>query len=212
MQIDWWLQPRAVFGHTFSGIIRHMPRKWSQFNCMTLSWWPCHEIVSFTLHYIEWINVNVWHTYWAPFNPVTEALQAVGFTFFCGICQKVWLFRLQPSVNWIQNQLGERGGGWARVPTCHGLECRGAALVHRCYVEVCRRHVHSGLLRGKLENAVSAVPVVARVTVARRLPTLLDSFDSYRRLALTSVGTLRNCRSLKTNLNRQLSELFKICY
>ena len=27
MQIDWWLQPRAVFGHTFSGIIWHMPRK-----------------------------------------------------------------------------------------------------------------------------------------------------------------------------------------
>ena len=26
--------------------------KYSQFNCMTLSWWPCHEIVSFTLHYI----------------------------------------------------------------------------------------------------------------------------------------------------------------
>ena len=23
MQIDWWLQPRAVFGHTFSGIIWH---------------------------------------------------------------------------------------------------------------------------------------------------------------------------------------------
>ena len=27
MQIDWWLQPRAVFGHTFSGIIWHMPQK-----------------------------------------------------------------------------------------------------------------------------------------------------------------------------------------
>ena len=39
MQIDWWLQSRAVFGHTFSGIILHMPQKWSQFNCMTLSWW-----------------------------------------------------------------------------------------------------------------------------------------------------------------------------
>ena len=33
MQIDWWLQPRAVFGHTFSGIIW---QKWSQFNCMTI--------------------------------------------------------------------------------------------------------------------------------------------------------------------------------
>ena len=48
MQIDWWLQPRAVFGHTFSGIIWHMPQKWSQSNCMTLSWWPCHKIVSVT--------------------------------------------------------------------------------------------------------------------------------------------------------------------
>ena len=54
MQIDWWLQPRAVFGHIFSGIIWHMPQKWSQFNCMTLSWWPCHKIVSVTLHYIKW--------------------------------------------------------------------------------------------------------------------------------------------------------------
>ena len=27
MQIDWWLQPRAVFNHTFSGIIWHMPQK-----------------------------------------------------------------------------------------------------------------------------------------------------------------------------------------
>ena len=27
VQIDWWLQPRAVFGHTFSGIIWHMPQK-----------------------------------------------------------------------------------------------------------------------------------------------------------------------------------------
>ena len=52
MQIDWWLQPRVVFGHSFSGIIWHMPQKWSQFNCMTLSWWPRHEIVSVTLHYI----------------------------------------------------------------------------------------------------------------------------------------------------------------
>ena len=27
MQIDWWLQPRAVFGHTFSGIIWHMSQE-----------------------------------------------------------------------------------------------------------------------------------------------------------------------------------------
>ena len=26
-QVDWWLQPRAVFGHTFIGIIWYMPRK-----------------------------------------------------------------------------------------------------------------------------------------------------------------------------------------
>ena len=25
---------------------------YSQFNCMTLSWWPCHKIVSVTLHHI----------------------------------------------------------------------------------------------------------------------------------------------------------------
>ena len=37
MKIDWWLQPSAVFGHSFSGISWHMPHKWSQFNCMTLS-------------------------------------------------------------------------------------------------------------------------------------------------------------------------------
>ena len=69
MQIDWWLQPRAVFGHTFIGIIFwHMPHKWSQFNCMTLSrndivsvtftevrvvW---HEIVN--LHLKAWIQVT----------------------------------------------------------------------------------------------------------------------------------------------------------
>ena len=52
MQIDWWLRPIVVFGHTFSGIIWRMPQKWSQFNCMTLSWWPRHEILSVTLHYI----------------------------------------------------------------------------------------------------------------------------------------------------------------
>ena len=27
MQVDWWLQPCAVFGHSFSGIIWHMPQK-----------------------------------------------------------------------------------------------------------------------------------------------------------------------------------------
>ena len=27
MQVDWWLQPWAVFGHTFSGIGWHMPQK-----------------------------------------------------------------------------------------------------------------------------------------------------------------------------------------
>ena len=31
MQIDWWLQPCAVFGHSFSGISWHMPRKWSHY-------------------------------------------------------------------------------------------------------------------------------------------------------------------------------------
>ena len=60
MQLDWCLQPRAVFGHTFSGIIWHMPQKWSQLNCMTLSWWPCHKIVSvtFTFTLIESIRFN----------------------------------------------------------------------------------------------------------------------------------------------------------
>ena len=37
MQIDQWLQPCAVFGHSFSGISWHMLQKWSQFDCMTLS-------------------------------------------------------------------------------------------------------------------------------------------------------------------------------
>ena len=27
MQIDWWMQPRAVFGHIFSGTIWHIPHK-----------------------------------------------------------------------------------------------------------------------------------------------------------------------------------------
>ena len=58
MQIDWWLQPRAVFGHTFSGIIWHMPQKESQFNCMTLSWWPCHKIVSVTFTFTSEIIEN----------------------------------------------------------------------------------------------------------------------------------------------------------
>ena len=53
IQIDWWLQPRAVFGHTFSGIIWHMPQEWSQSNCMTLSWWPCHKIVLITIHFLH---------------------------------------------------------------------------------------------------------------------------------------------------------------
>ena len=50
MQVDWWLQSCAVFGHSFSGVSWHMPQKWSQFNYMTRSWWPRHEIVSVTLH------------------------------------------------------------------------------------------------------------------------------------------------------------------
>ena len=34
--------------------------------------------------------LSVRHTYWAPLNPVTEALHAVSWLYFCGICQKVW--------------------------------------------------------------------------------------------------------------------------
>ena len=59
MQIDWWLQPRAVFGHTFSGILCHMPQKWSQFSCMTLSWWPRHKTVSVTFTFYIYINLNI---------------------------------------------------------------------------------------------------------------------------------------------------------
>ena len=33
-----------------------LPRKWSQFNCMTLSWWPRHEMVSVTLHLHTYIS------------------------------------------------------------------------------------------------------------------------------------------------------------
>ena len=58
MQIDRWLQPRAVFGHTFSGISWHMPQKWSQLNCMTLSGRPHHELVSVTLHYTFGLDVR----------------------------------------------------------------------------------------------------------------------------------------------------------
>ena len=66
MRVDRWLQPCAVFSHIshiFSGISWHMPQKYSLFNCMILSWWPCHEIVSFTLHYISlemlsWVSLG----------------------------------------------------------------------------------------------------------------------------------------------------------
>ena len=50
MQIDWWLQPRAVFGHTVSGIFYSICHR-NKVNCMTLSWWPRHEIVSVTYIY-----------------------------------------------------------------------------------------------------------------------------------------------------------------
>ena len=73
MQIDWWLQPRAVFGHTFNGIIWHMPQKWSQFNCMTLSWWPCHKIVSVTftkLFKTRTVSQQQWGTMADPGNLV----------------------------------------------------------------------------------------------------------------------------------------------
>ena len=48
---------RALYSATLSmsahGTIWHLPHKWSQFNGVTPSWWwSCHEIVSFTLHYI----------------------------------------------------------------------------------------------------------------------------------------------------------------
>ena len=51
MKIDWWLLPRVAFAHTVSGIVWHMLQRWSQFNRMTLSWWPRHEIV-YQLHRI----------------------------------------------------------------------------------------------------------------------------------------------------------------
>ena len=35
----------------------HMPQKWSQFNCITLSTWPCHEIV---ISYITLHNMTFW--------------------------------------------------------------------------------------------------------------------------------------------------------
>ena len=63
MQIDWWLQPRAVFGHTFSGIIW---QKWSQFNCMTIvmaSPWDRASLMYITfgitlIYYIVWCVVD----------------------------------------------------------------------------------------------------------------------------------------------------------
>ena len=52
MQVDWWLQPCAVFEHSFSGISWHLPQKWSQFNCMTLyrKAQPKDSIIYITLH------------------------------------------------------------------------------------------------------------------------------------------------------------------
>ena len=53
-RIDWWCGSFELCSatHACSGIIWQMPQKWSQFNCMTLSWWPCHSISYITLPHI----------------------------------------------------------------------------------------------------------------------------------------------------------------
>ena len=46
---------------------------------------PTNTICTYArIEYCFWINVNVnvWHTYWAPLNPVTEALHAVACSEF----------------------------------------------------------------------------------------------------------------------------------
>ena len=91
MQVDWWLQPRAMFGHTFSDIIWHMPQKQNQFNCMTLSWWPHHEIVSVTLQHISiFLNYSVAGLF-AVFHITCDckscvfitSINKVNFNFYC---------------------------------------------------------------------------------------------------------------------------------
>ena len=38
--------------------------------------------IFFLSRFAIWVNVNVWHIYWVPLNPVTEALHAVELTLF----------------------------------------------------------------------------------------------------------------------------------
>ena len=58
-QNDWWLQPRNVFDHYYTGIIWDMPHKSKQLNCMTLLWRPWHEVA---LHCIA-LHSNNQHTF-----------------------------------------------------------------------------------------------------------------------------------------------------
>ena len=64
-----------------------MPRKWSQFNCMTLSWWPRHEMISFTLHwnYITvllitpiYLEIQITAPCWSVFSLNIRMLQSSG--------------------------------------------------------------------------------------------------------------------------------------
>ena len=52
MQIDWWFKAMHLelcSATPSCGIIWHMPQKGKvNSHCMTLSWWPCHKIVSVT--------------------------------------------------------------------------------------------------------------------------------------------------------------------
>ena len=44
--VAWWLQLQTFSHHNLSGIVQHMPKTLSQFNCMTQSRRPCHQILA----------------------------------------------------------------------------------------------------------------------------------------------------------------------
>ena len=61
---NWLIAQKAVFGHTFRGIIWHMPQKYRQLNCMTLLktqlHWRYSKLVPITSHYPTCIHYIQW--------------------------------------------------------------------------------------------------------------------------------------------------------
>ena len=99
MQIDWWLLPRVAFVHTFSGIVWHMLQKWCHFNHMTLSWWPRHEIVSVTSHWLWAIwkekrkkaedrTVGYARAYWGSRDQLSSQIQFLFKSVHCPLYQE----------------------------------------------------------------------------------------------------------------------------